>query len=326
PISPKCHANPFPHLRYRYPNHHDLPKLPHTLAIMTIAPQFRITAVPGYFLQDDPTTDPDTFDYVKSDFGLIQQQYSQDGQDLPNAQTGSQWQRFAAHIQRLNAANKDQKLKVLFLGRHGEGVHNVAERKYGTKLWDDYWSLQDGDEDGNWVDARLTETGRGQAAIANAAWKQQIDAGIPLPERYYVSPLNRCLETAQITFNGIQGPFQPVIKELLRETMGQHTCDRRSLASEIAEQFPEYRFEDGFSEEDLLWDAEVRESDEQRNHRLRCLLDDVVNDESTYISLTAHSGAITSVLEVVGHRRFALATGAVIPVLVSVERNTPSSL
>ena len=26
--------------------------------------------------------------------------------------------------------------KVLFLGRHGEGVHNVAERRYGTKAWD----------------------------------------------------------------------------------------------------------------------------------------------------------------------------------------------
>lgn len=26
--------------------------------------------------------------------------------------------------------------KVLFLGRHGEGWHNVAEKKYGTKEWD----------------------------------------------------------------------------------------------------------------------------------------------------------------------------------------------
>ncbi|KAJ5566168.1 hypothetical protein N7535_007806, partial [Penicillium sp. DV-2018c] len=294
---------------------------------MTIAPRLRISAVPGYFFQDDPTTDPDTFDYVKSNFGLIPQQYDQ---EPTTAQSSSQWQRFAAHIQRLNAANKTQKLKVLFLGRHGEGVHNVAERKYGTKLWDEYWSLQDGDEESNWVDARLTSQGRHQAEIANAAWKQQIEAGIPLPERYYVSPLNRCLETARITFTGIlQRPFQPVIKELLRETMGQHTCDRRSRASEIAEEFPEYRFEDGFEEEDLLWDAEVRESDEQRNQRLRCLLDGIfaeVGDESTFISLTAHSGAITSVLEVVGHRRFALATGAVIPVVVSVERDAPSGL
>lgn len=50
-------------------------------------------------------------------------------------QTDSQWRRFDAHIQRLNTS-ETKKLKVLFLGRHGEGIHNVAERKYGTKKWD----------------------------------------------------------------------------------------------------------------------------------------------------------------------------------------------
>ena len=107
--------------------------------------------------------------------------------------------------------------------------------------------------------------------------------------------------------------------------MGQHTCDRRSVASEIAKEYPEYRFEAEFSEEDKLWNAKVRESNKHRNDRLRCLLNDVfAHDDHTYISLTAHSGVITSILEVVGHRRFALATGAVIPVLVSVEKGSQS--
>lgn len=107
--------------------------------------------------------------------------------------------------------------------------------------------------------------------------------------------------------------------------MGQHTCDRRSTASEIAEEYPEYKFEAGFPEEDMLWDPKVRESNEHRNDRLHNLLNDIfARDESTYISLTAHSGAITSILEVLGHRRFPLATGAVIPVLVSVEKGAPS--
>ncbi|KGO37151.1 Histidine phosphatase superfamily, clade-1 [Penicillium expansum] len=292
---------------------------------MNSPPLLRFTTVTGYFLQDDPATDPDTFDYVKSNFGLIEKYYDE---HLGSEQAESQWRRFDAHIQRLNAS-ETKTFKVLFLGRHGEGVHNVAERKYGTKKWDDYWSLQDGDEDGNWVDARLTEQGRRQAQAAHAAWGEQIKAGIPSPESYYVSPLNRCLETAQITFQGLAipgtDPFKPTIKELLRETMGQHTCDRRSTASEIAEEYPEYRFEAEFSEEDKLWDAKVRESNEHRNDRLRCLLNDIfAHDESTYISLTAHSGAITSILEVVGHRRFALATGAVIPVLISVEKGDPS--
>jgi hypothetical protein len=103
--------------------------------------------------------------------------------------------------------------------------------------------------------------------------------------------------------------------------MGQHTCDRRSTATEIADKFPRYRFEGGFTEQDVYWDPKVRESNEHRNSRLRSLLNDIfATDQNTYISLTAHSGAITSILDVLGHRNFALATGAVIPVLVMVEK------
>jgi hypothetical protein len=32
---------------------------------MTSPPLLRFTTVTGYFLQDDPSTDPDTFDYVR---------------------------------------------------------------------------------------------------------------------------------------------------------------------------------------------------------------------------------------------------------------------
>ena len=38
-----------------------------------------------------------------------------------------------------------------------------------------------------------------------------------------------------------------------------------------------------------------------------------------YCTLSAHSGAITSLLEVIDHRKFGLATGAMIPVVLKVE-------
>ncbi|KAE8374260.1 histidine phosphatase superfamily [Aspergillus bertholletiae] len=286
---------------------------------------FKFTTVTGYFLQDDPNTDPDNFDYVTSNFGLIPRSYNSDTEFDPESRK-TQWERFAYHISKLNReSNPETQFKLLFLGRHGEGVHNVAERRYGTELWDCYWSLQDGDETGTWVDARLTDVGISQAETANQAWKTQIENKIPSPESYYVSPLNRCLATASITFRNLglplTEPFRPVIKELLRETIGLHTCDSRSSKTAIAEEYPEYQFEAGFAEEDPLYDSELRESDSARDVRLRNLLLDVfAHDASTVVSLTAHSGAITSVLEVVGHRRFALMTGAVIPVLVRAER------
>ena len=54
-----------------------------------------------------------------------------------------------------------------------------------------------------------------------------------------------------------------------------------------------------------------------RDVRLKKLLDDIfTHDHSTFISLTAHGGAIGSIVNVIGHRKFALQTGAVMPVFI----------
>lgn len=33
-------------------------------------------------------------------------------------------------------SHPDVSYRLLFLGRHGEGYHNVAEDEYGTEAWD----------------------------------------------------------------------------------------------------------------------------------------------------------------------------------------------
>ena len=54
--------------------------------------------------------------------------------------------------------------------------------------------------------------------------------------------------------------------------------------------------------------------------RTKKLLEDIFsNDSNTFISLTSHSGAISSILRVIGHQKFQLATGSVIPVLVRAD-------
>lgn len=81
-----------------------------------------------------------------------------------------------------------------------------------------YWSLLDGNETMVWSDARLTDVGKAQAKTANYAWRKQIENQIPFPEMFYVSPLNRCLQTAFITFDeldkDIVRPFRPTVKEV----------------------------------------------------------------------------------------------------------------
>jgi hypothetical protein len=116
-------------------------------------------------------------------------------------------------------------------------------------------------------------------------------------------------------------PYKPYIKELCREALGVHTCDRRSTKTEIEKTFSHLTFEPGFSDADPLWEKDYREPSSARRYRLATFLDDVwANDGNVFLSLTSHSGAIASVLEVIGHRKFALETGGVIPVVVRAEK------
>jgi len=285
------------------------------------------TTITGFFLQDDPATDDRNFDYVISNLGLINQTYPTDPEYDPDLSKSS-WQRFAYYLRYLNVQSPPTTTyRLLYLARHGEGFHNVAERHYGTKAWDCYWSKLSGNGNITWADAHLTADGIAQAKVAHDFWRASIvGRGIPVPQSYYVSPLDRCLATGKVTFTGLEHvlpgeyPFVPVVKELLREALGVHTCDRRSSRDYIVKNYPGYVIEKGFAEVDPLWDPDVRESDAQMDVRLKTLLDDIVtNDGNTFISLTSHSGAISAMLHVLGHRPFGLQTGGVIPVLVKVD-------
>jgi broad specificity phosphatase PhoE len=260
------------------------------------------TTVTGYFLQDDPKTNASTFNFTATNFGLINRTYPSDGNCASSARK-TQWQRFADQVATLNAAAPpNTEYKVLYIGRHGEGYHNAAESYYGTPGWNCFWSEKDGNATVSWADARLTPNGVQQALSVNTFWKIEIaEQKIPAPQRYYTSPLTRCLTTANLTFFGLNlpvfHPFVPEVKELLRETISGHTCDRRSSKTYIHTAFPTYTFEDGFSENDTLWEALHGETDVDQDIRSKKVLDDIfLSDSSTYISITSHSGEISSLL------------------------------
>ncbi|KAI4666536.1 uncharacterized protein J4E79_002575 [Alternaria viburni] len=284
---------------------------------------FKYTVQKGVFMQSEDETDDKRFDFKTQKFGLIDRSYpGEDGSEE------KQWKRLEKYVASLEATKKDgESYKVLFLGRHGQGWHNVAETKYGTKAWDCYYAALDGFDGITWADANLTTVGQDQALAVNKLWAEQLPLGIPPPQTYYVSPLTRTIETANLSFKSLplpsSHPYKPFIKELVREALGVHTCDRRSTASHIKATFtdPPLTFEPGFSNEDLLWEAGYREPRSARRYRLATFLDDVfATDDNVWLSFTSHSGAIGSILEVLGHRTFALETGGVIPVFVKAER------
>ncbi|PQE13800.1 phosphoglycerate mutase protein [Rutstroemia sp. NJR-2017a BVV2] len=277
----------------------------------TAAPQYsghsqnswiNYTAVPGFFLQDDAATTPSTFDY------------------------------FEKYVDSLNKnASHNVNYKVLFMGRHGEGYHNAAETFYGTPAC--YYSILDGNATVTWADAHLDPAGISQAQKAAAYWASRLTLQkIPAPQSYYTSPLYRCLQTSNITFSTLSlpksRPFKPTIKELFREGISGHTCDRRSNKTFIHESFPTYKFEKGFVETDPLWEALHGETSGDQDIRSKKVLDEVFgSDDNTWLSITSHSGEIASILRVLHHRVFSLTTGAIIPVLVKAEtiRSTPTS-
>ncbi|KAF3007897.1 hypothetical protein E8E13_011022 [Curvularia kusanoi] len=284
---------------------------------------YKYTVQKGLFLQSEDSTDDTKFDFKKQNFGLIDRDYPTDIGDTEE----KLWSRFSRYIHSLASSTQPgESYKVLFLGRHGQGVHNVAESKYGTPAWDCYYSYLDGYDGMVWADAHLTPLGEQQALDVHALWKTQLALSMPPPDRYIVSPLTRTIQTADLSFKDLSLPqgkeYKPYIKELLREALGVHTCDRRSPASALRTTFPHLTFEPGFSDPDPLWQPDYREPRSARAYRLATLLDQVFTEEkeAVFLSFTSHSGAIASILEVLGHRRFALETGGVVPVVVRAER------
>ncbi|MCC3263300.1 hypothetical protein LLE87_34580, partial [Paenibacillus polymyxa] len=84
-----------------------------------------------------------------------------------------------------------------------------------------------------------------------------------------------------------------------------------------------FTFEDNFTEKDQLFDSFQRREEyyEQflRANRFLQNLFDTFKDE--YVSITSHAGMIRAFITVVGHRKFTVPTGGMVPVVVKGTRS-----
>ncbi|KAH9232169.1 hypothetical protein K456DRAFT_38320 [Colletotrichum gloeosporioides 23] len=290
----------------------------------------KFTILPEYFIdyhkiaEDSPGGKATT----QAGLGLLDKVFGDSAQSQEGGNS-KPWDRFAAHVNRLNDESPDGvDYKVLYLTRHGLGYHNVQAAKVGTAEWNRYWSRLDGDGVVSWLDAALVDTGITQATELCTFWKAATAAeGVPLPESFYTSPLRRCLETSKLVFSDlVEGrgqEFRPVIKEGLRERMTDHTCDKRSSRTWIEEAYPRYIIEPGFTEEDQLWKADQFETTESHVARKQQVLDEIFStNPSQFVSLTVHSYAISAILRAGGQEEFRVREGSSIAVLVRGKRVT----
>ncbi|RSH93007.1 hypothetical protein EHS25_008455 [Saitozyma podzolica] len=101
------------------------------------------TVVRGFFVQSEPDFNATDYDVLSDSFGLMDKS--------PN-----RWVTFSRHVDSLNEqSDRHTSYKVLFLARHGEGYHNVAERLYGTSAWNCHWSKRHSDGDMTWASLSL---------------------------------------------------------------------------------------------------------------------------------------------------------------------------
>ncbi|KIO29220.1 hypothetical protein M407DRAFT_171552 [Tulasnella calospora MUT 4182] len=275
---------------------------------------YKITyiAIPGFFKQDKSSADPDKIGPAPDRFGLIDHHKHY-------------WTNFDKKIQKLNKkSDSDTSYKVLFLGRHGEGFHNVGMDYYGQDEWDRKWGRKNGNGTITWgPDAQLTDRGVAQAERVHSLWQKELTrgGGIPLPTAFFVSPLIRALHTFQITFAGIVDDPEPLIIENLRDSYGLRTADLRHNKTWIREQYPTYRFEDGFTEQDELWMKDERETDEHTEKRVRGVLDKILTIEDTYLAIVAHSKVVEATFNITKHQDFDVPTGGM---AVDVSAPNPS--
>ncbi|TGJ80598.1 hypothetical protein E0Z10_g8157 [Xylaria hypoxylon] len=248
------------------------------------------TTIGGFFLQDDLATDPKSFDYVRP----------------PLLQSS-----FGAIVSYPTDKEFDRQVKKTQWQRFEHYVDTLN---------------RNADKNTQYKVLFLARHGEGYHNAAESYY------GTPAWNTYYTSPLTRSATTANLTFAGLDlpdtRPFVPTVKELLREGISIRSCDERSSKTALKTLLPNFRFENGFTETDLLWRGDEGETDEARVRRTKIALDDIFShDSSTWVSLTTHSGQIATALKVLGHRVFSLSTGQAIPVLVKARtvEDAPSS-
>jgi broad specificity phosphatase PhoE len=214
----------------------------------------------------------------------------------------------------------NKRLKIVYLVRHAEGTHNVAEREYGTTRWEAEIAKTE-----TFLDANLTPFGIEDAKSKGiASMRGQYSKGMPAIEKVVVSSLTRTLETAQYFFpDEIRENTPFIAAELCRETLGVHTCDKRNALSVTQKRFPWVVFSlpglEISCEEDKMWCPTHRETVEEQKERVQIFLTQLFDHvPEKNVAIVTHSGFITACLKLLtkDQMEFKPANCEVVPLVI----------
>lgn len=97
---------------------------------------WKYEAMHKFFSHDD---DPESWEFratTRPGLGILQREYPTDAGIDPAHQL-SNWARLRHYVKSLNKEDpENRRYKMLYIVRHGEGVHNVKEKEVGRQEWD----------------------------------------------------------------------------------------------------------------------------------------------------------------------------------------------
>lgn len=152
--------------------------------------------------------------------------------------------------------------KALYLVRHGEGNHNEAERRLGSKQWEEVEA-----KDAKYMDAALNSVGHEQCKALSVAVDEAALVGFEV-DVILVSPLTRAIETAKHGLGSFWGKVPVIAVEMTRECFGKNTCDMRKPVAQLKLEFPEVNFDLFMESEDDTWWTPERETREHIHGRI----------------------------------------------------------
>ena len=101
--------------------------------------QYKFTSLPDYFFNHATLASQSPTGRIGTQplLGLLDRPYANVDDSLPPDADFTQWGRFARHLTHLNrTAGEGVSYKLLFLVRHGFGVHNEVLERVGREAWD----------------------------------------------------------------------------------------------------------------------------------------------------------------------------------------------
>jgi broad specificity phosphatase PhoE len=228
---------------------------------------------------------------------------------------GTTWQEHQAEFERIRKESPSVK-RVLWI-RHGEGVHNAAERELGKERWESTECRLD-----EYFDPPLNAVGVQQAKVVGVAFQAALAQGLKI-DAIIVSPLSRAIETAQLaTGDAWRSPDIPRLAvELTRERHGKNICDKRRPRAELKTKFPEVDFEEHLVNEQDVWHKpERRETPQEVRARVEQFLHWLHDSEFNSVVVVGHSDYMSHAVELVGLPPHWPANGELVPTYVQQQQ------